>query len=145
MSLIPSGNQLRAIQPGSMPPTTPLKNLGFDAAEIKMLTPQVQNINKGQLLQITHWAASGQHGPNPLNLTLHDLQTLESAGASFEARVKEAGGLAQAARAAGGLAGDVSVSCCCCSCTPCCSCCAAAETVPFRSPARLMTRKKRRN
>lgn len=104
---------------GRLPANTPISKLGFNAAEVGMMTPATQKLTKGDLMELQKWGRSGGGSP-PLHLTIADIQSLEKAYQTMDARQHKPGGMS---------AQDVT-ACCCCS--PCCTCTAAAEVRPVR-------------
>jgi|GEM_PF-4322521 len=103
-------------KPGKLPNNTPIKQLGFPAAEVAQLTPAAQKLTKGDLLALQKWSESGGTSPAPDHLTVADINSLQKA---FSAKPQFKG-----------VAADVTACCCCC---PCCSCTAAAEIAPVRT------------
>jgi hypothetical protein len=120
MAVAATGVRAQTRAPGRLPPNTPIGKLGFNAAELAMMTPATQALTKQQLIELQEWARKGDVAGAPEHLTLKDVSSLEAAYAAMNSRQHAAGATAQ----------DVTACCCCC---PCCSCTAAADVQTGRT------------
>jgi hypothetical protein len=91
-------------------------------AEIARLTPEAQELTKGDLISLSRASTNREELTEErlLSLTVRDLDSIEEAFADygvdrFEAVQDDDNGIA-----------------CCCTCTPCCSCCASSVVKPIR-------------
>ncbi|HXG18323.1 MAG TPA: hypothetical protein VNN62_04530 [Methylomirabilota bacterium] len=112
----------RAQGGGRLPLNTPIEKLGFNAAELNMLTPNDKKLTKGDLFALQEWARTRQGNP-PAHLTIADINALEQATQSMQKRQHAPGAMQSE---------DVTA---CCSCCPCCTCTAASVVQPVRQVA----------
>jgi hypothetical protein len=97
-----------------LPASTQLSKLGFNATELKGLSPRVKRLTRRDLVALVD---NPQEAPAKLKLTFQDLQGLHAVAAKA----------ARQTTTGGGGSGDGGIRCCCCIAC-CCCCCAVAVT-----------------